>query len=343
MRLKRRVKNTSGEWPMRHILQAARVAVVFAGVTLVSAHVQPAQAQDFSNKPIRIIVGLVAGGATDVTARLIAQKLTESLHTNVYVENRPGAAFEPALRELTAAPPDGHTLFMISASVVVTQPFHKDYPFDLAKMTPVTEVSDGPFILVSRKTLPFKSVNDLVAYGKANPGKLTFGSGGGAGSSLHLAAELLRLRSGITIVNVPYKGAAASLNDLLGSHIDAMFDAMPVEVAQVKAGNVVGLAVTSAKRSSALPDVPTMGESGFKDFVVSNYFGLLAAPNTPPAIAKKLRDEIAKAVASPDLVEQFKNQGMAPVAGEPAEFGNLIKAELARWAQVIKDSGIKPQ
>ena len=169
------------------------------------------------------------------------------------------------------------------------------------------------------------------------------GTPGGAGSSLHLAAELLRLRSGITIVNVPYKGAAASLNDLLGSHIDAMFDAMPVEVAQVKAGNVVGLAVTSAKRSSALPDVPTMGESGFKDFVVTNYFGLLAAPNTPPAIAKKLRDEVAKAVASPDLVEQFKNQGMAPVASEPAEFGDLIKAELARWAQVIKDSGIKPQ
>jgi|NGEPerStandDraft_6_1074524.scaffolds.fasta_scaffold80570_1 tripartite-type tricarboxylate transporter receptor subunit TctC len=332
-----------GDGLMKHPLQAVRAAVLLACIALVSAHVQPAQAQDFSNKPIRIIVGLVAGGATDVTARLIAQKLTESLHTNVYVENRPGAAFEPALRELTAAPPDGHTLFMISASVVVTQPFHKDYPFDLAKMTPVTEVSDGPFILVSRKTLPFKSVNDLVAYGKANPGKLTFGSGGGAGSSLHLAAELLRLRSGITIVNVPYKGAAASLNDLLGSHIDAMFDAMPVEVAQVKAGNVVGLAVTSAERSSALPDVPTMGESGFKDFVVSNYFGLLAAPNTPPAIAKKLRDEVAKAVASPDLVQQFKNQGMAPVAGEPAEFGNLIKAELARWAQVIKDSGIKPQ
>src|SRR5450759_1246612 len=336
-------KGAMGDGLMKHPLQAVRAAGVLACIALFSANVRPAQAQEFSNKPIRIIVGLVAGGATDVTARLIAQKLSESLHTNVYVEKRPGAAFEPALRELTGAPPDGHTLFMISASVVVTQPFHKDYPFDLAKMTPVTEVSDGPFFVVSRKTLPFKSVNDLVAYGKANPGKLTFGSGGGAGSSLHLAAELLRLRSGLTIVNVPYKGAAASLNDLLGSHIDAMFDAMPVEVAQVKAGNVVGLAVTGAKRSPALPDVPTMGESGFKDFVVTNYFGLLAAPNTPPAIAKKLRDEVAKAVASPDLVEQFKNQGMAPVAGEPAEFGNLIKAELARWAQVIKDSGIKPQ
>ena len=261
---------------MRHILQAVRRQLCSRASRLISAHVRPAQAQDFSNKPIRIIVGLVAGGATDVTARLVAQKLTESLHTNVYVENRPGAAFEPALRELTGAPPDGHTLFMISASVVVTQPFHKDYPFDLAKMTPVDEVSNGPFILVSRKTSPFKNVNDLVAYGKANPGKLTFGSGGGAGSSLYFAAELLRLRSGISIVNVPTRAPAASLNDLLGSHIDAMFDAMPVEVGQVKAGNVVGLAVTSAKRSPALPDVPTMVESGYKDFVVDNYFGLLA-------------------------------------------------------------------
>jgi tripartite-type tricarboxylate transporter receptor subunit TctC len=210
-------------------------------------------------------------------------------------------------------------------------------------MTAVTEVSDGPLIVVARKTLPFKTINDLVDYGKKNPGKLTFGSGGGAGGSLHLAAELLRLQSGISLTNVAYKGAAAALNDLLGSHIDAMFDAIPVEVAQVKAGNVIGLAVTGAQRSPALPDVPTMVESGYKDFVVPNYFGLLAAPNTPPDIVKKLRDEVAKAVASPELVEQFKQQGMAPVASEPAEFGNLIKAELARWAQVIKDAGITPE
>ena len=302
-----------------------------------------ALAQDFSDRPIRIIVGLVAGGATDVTARLIAQKLTDGLHTNVYVENRPGAAFEPALRELTNAAPDGHTLFMISAAVVVTQPFKKDYPFDLTKMTPVTVVSDGPFILVSRKTLSFQNVKDLVDYGKANPGKLTFGSGGGAGSSLYLAAELLRLRAGISIVNVPYKGAAAALNDLLGSHIDAMFDAMPVQVAQVKAGNVVGLAVTSAQRSFALPEVPTMAESGFNEFVVTNYFGLLAPPHTPPNIAKALRDAVVKVVASPDLVEQFKQQGMAPVANEPAQFGDLIRSELALWAQVIRDASIERQ
>lgn len=321
----------------------AGLAAALACIALVATDGQPAQAQDFKGKPVRIIVGLVAGGATDVTARVIAQKLTESLHTNVIVENKPGAAFEAAYRELTNAQPDGHTLFMISASTVVTQPFHKDYPFDVRKMTPVTEVSAGPFIVVARKSLGVNTVKDLVAYGKANPGKLTFGSGGGAGSSLSLAAELFRLQAGITIVNVPYKGAAAALNDLLGSHIDAMFDAMPVQVGQVKSGAVVGLAVTSDKRSPALPDVPTMAESGFKDFVVANYFGLLATPNTPPAVAQKLRDEVAKVVASPDVVELFAKQGMAPVANQPAEFGKMLAADLALWTKVMKDADIKQQ
>src|SRR5262249_26420700 len=172
------------------------------------AAAQPAHAQDFSAKPIRIIVGLVAGGATDVTARLVAQKLTESLKTNVYVDNRPGGIFIPATRELVGAEPDGHTLLMISTSNVVTQPLHPDYPFDLRTLAPVTEVSDGPLILVARKDLPIKSIADLIAYAKQNPGKLTFGSGGGTGSSLYLATELLRLKTGIKLQHVPYRGAA---------------------------------------------------------------------------------------------------------------------------------------
>ena len=274
---------------MKNPLRAVRLAMVLAAVALMSAHAQPARAQNFSGKPIRIIVGLVAGGATDLTARLIAQKLSASLQTNVYVENKPGGAFEPAFRELMNAPPDGRTLFMISAGALVTQPAHKNYAFDIRDFTPVTVVSEGPFILVARKGLNFKSLGDLVAYGKQNPGKLTFGSGGGAGGSLFLAAEMLRLNAGIGIVNVPYKGAAAALNDLLGDHIDAMFDAIPVQVEQVKSGKVVGLVVTSAKRSPALPDVPTAVEAGYKDFTISNYFGLLAPPNTPAAIAKKLQ------------------------------------------------------
>ena len=302
-----------------------------------------AAAQDFAGKPIRIIVGLVAGGATDVTARLVAQKLTDSLHANAYVDNRPGGLFIPATRELINAEPDGHTLLMISTSNVVTQPLHADYPVDLRALTPVTEVSDGPLILVARKDLPIRSVADLVAYATANPGKLTFGSGGGTGSSLYLAAELLRLKTGIKFQHVPYRGAAAALNDLLGAHIDLMFDAMPVMSAQAKAGNVTPLAVTSAKRSPVLPEVPTMMEAGLKDFEVVNYFALFAPPKTPPAIAQRLRDEIARAVAMPDMVEQFTKQGMAPVANQPDEFARHLQAELDRWAQVIKDAGIKPE
>jgi tripartite-type tricarboxylate transporter receptor subunit TctC len=316
----------------------ALVLVVFGVATI---HAPPAAAQDFSDKPIRIIVGLAPGGATDVTARLIAQRLTQSLNTNVYVENKPGGAFEPAYRELTSAAPDGHTLFMISAAVTVTQPTQKDYPFDIRTMTPVTEVSDGPFILVGRKGLNFRNVTDLVDYGKKNPGKLTFGSGGGTGSSLSLAAELLRISTGISIVNVPYKGAAEALNDLLGGRVDAMFDAMPVQVQQVKAGNVSGLAVTSAQRAAALPDVPTMAESGFKDYVVSNYFGLLAPPGTPPDVVQKLRDEVKKIVAAQDVAGLFDKQGMRPVANEPKQFGDVLSADLARWTDVIKKAGIE--
>jgi tripartite-type tricarboxylate transporter receptor subunit TctC len=318
-------------------------AACFVCLILSCARERPADAQDFLGKPIRILVGVAAGGATDVTARLIAQKLSASLHTNVYVENKTGGAFEPVFRELTNAAPDGRTLFMISAAMVVNQAVHKDYPFDLRKMTAVTEVSEGPFILVGRKGATFKTVNELVDFGRKNPGKVTFGSGGGAGSSLSLTAELLRLRAGITIVNAPYKGAAAALNDLLGEHIDAMFDAMPVQVGQVKAGNVIGLAVTSAKRTEALPDVPTMVEAGYKDFVVSNYFGLIAPPDMPLAVAKRLRDEVSKAVADPEVAGLFNQQGMTPVANEPGDFGSLIKSDLERWTAVINDAGIERQ
>jgi tripartite-type tricarboxylate transporter receptor subunit TctC len=323
--------------------RAAHCALALIVLTLGAIYARPAAAQDFSDKPIRIIVGLAPGGATDVTARLIAQRLTQSLNTNVYVENKPGGAFEPAYHELTSAAPDGHTLFMISAAVTVTQPAQKGYPYDIRKMTPVTEVSEGPFILVGRKALNFKNVTDLVDYGKNNPGKLTFGSGGGTGSSLSLAAELLRISAGIGIVNVPYKGAAEALDDLLGGRVDAMFDAMPVQVGQVKAGNVSGLAVTSAQRAPALPDVPTMVESGFKDYVVSNYFGLLAPPGTPAAITTRLRDEVVKIVAAQDVAELFDKQGMKPVADEPMQFGNVLSADLARWTDVIKKAGIQVQ
>lgn len=321
-----------------------RTALALVACALLEcATAQSAAAQDLAGKPIRIIVGLAAGGATDVMARLVAQKMSESLHTTVFVDNRAGGNFIPALRDLAGAPADGHTLFFISTSTLITQPLHPDYPFDLTALAPVTQVATGPLILVVRKDLPIKSVRELIEEANKNPGKLSFGAGGGTGSSLYLATELLKAKAGIKLTIVPYKGAGPALNDLLGGHIDAMFDAMPVMVTQAKAGRVTPLAVTSAKRSPALPEVPTMMETGVADYEMSGWFGILAPSNTPAAVARRLREEVAKAVAAPEVVAQLDSQGMQPLATQPEEWDGYLKAELARYTKIIREANIKPE
>jgi tripartite-type tricarboxylate transporter receptor subunit TctC len=314
---------------------------VLAGAVLLLAPPQAARAQDLAGKPIRLIVGLSAGGATDVMARLMAQKMSENMRTTVFVENKVGGNFIPALRELTGAAPDGHTLFFISTSALITQPLHPDYPFDLTKLAPVTQVATGPLILVARNAIGIKSVRELVEHATANPDKLRFGVGGGTGSSLYLATELLKARTGIKITIVPYRGAAPALNDLLGDHIDAMFDAMPVMVTQAKAGKVTPLAVTGAKRSPALPEVPTILEAGF-NYEIAGWFGILAPTGTPAPIVKRLRDEVAKAVSAPDVIAQLDGQGMVPVGSEPEVWRAYLQSELATYAKIIKDANIKP-
>jgi tripartite-type tricarboxylate transporter receptor subunit TctC len=324
-------------------LQEAAAAALI-GLTLAGGQAGPAATQDFSGKPVRIVVGLAPGGGTDVTARLIAQRLSASFGTNVYVENKPGGAFEPAYRELVNAEPDGHTLFFISTATVVAQPSTKNYPFDVRKMTAVTEVGRGPFILTARKELGFHGINDLVDYARKNPGKLTFASGGGATGSFSLSVELLRLAAHIDVVNVPYKGAAEALGDLLGGRVDARFDATPIEIPQVQAGAVSGVAVTGRDRLAALPQVGTFTESGFNVFSdVSNYYVILATPGTPVAVAQTLRDAIAKAVAAPDVIELFDKQGMKPAASQPADVTQMLAADLARWTDVMKKAGIEPK
>jgi tripartite-type tricarboxylate transporter receptor subunit TctC len=320
---------------------ALRRAGLVCAAVLISMPAQ-APAQDLSARPIKLIVGLAAGGATDVMARLVAQKMSESLRTTVFVENRAGGIFIPALRDLTSAQPDGHTLFFISTSALITQPLHPDYPFDLTALTPVTQVATGPLILVARKDLGLKSIKELIDHANKHPGKLSFAVGGGTGSSLYLATELLKSKTGIKINIIPYKGAGPALNDLLGGHIDAMFDAMPVMVTQAKAGKVTPLAVTSPKRSPALPDVPTVMEAGF-DYEIAGWFGILAPANTPRPIVQRLRDEVAKAVAQPDAVAQLDSQGMQPLATQPDEWRAYLKSELERYTKIIKESGIKPE
>src|SRR5258705_8919446 len=200
---------------------------LLAGAMLLAASPMPAPAQGLSGRPIRLLVGLSAGGATDVMARLVAQKMSENLRATVFVENKVGRNFIPALAELTGSPADGHPLFFISTSTLITQPLHPDYPFDLTQLTPVTQVATGPLILVVKNSLGIKTLGELINHAKMNPGKLSFGAGGGTGSSLYFPTELLNAKTGIKITIVNYRGAGPALNDLLGGHIDGMFDAMP--------------------------------------------------------------------------------------------------------------------
>jgi tripartite-type tricarboxylate transporter receptor subunit TctC len=321
---------------MTSLLQ--RVSVI----ALLLAAALPAQAQQLDPaKPIRLIVGLAAGGGTDVTARLVAQKMSESMKMTVLVENKAGGIFIPALREVTNAAPDGHTLYFISTSSLITQPLHPDYPLDIMKLAPVTEVATGPLILAARNSLGVKTIKELIDLTNAKPGAIKFGAGGGTGSSLYLATELLKARTGIKITIVPYRGAGPALNDMLGDHIDAMFDAMPVMSVQAKEGKVTPLAVTGTKRSFALPNVPTIMESGL-DYQIAGWYGLLAPPGTPAPIVQKLRDEVAKAVAPKDVVDTLASQGMEPRATQPAEWAKYMASEMAFYTKIIKDADIKP-
>ena len=321
-----------------------KVARTLAAASLLLAALPAVHAQELqTGKPIRIIVGLAAGGGTDVMARLVASKMSENMKANVIVENKAGGNFIPALRELTTSPADGHTLFFISTSTLITQPLHSPgYPFDLTQLTPVTQVATGPLILVVKNQLGIKTLKELIDNAKANPNKLTFGAGGGTGSSLYFATELLKSKAGIQINIANYKGAGPALNDLLGGHIDGMFDAMPVMAPQAKEGKVTPLAVTSAKRSAALPNVPTIKELGYPDYEMSGWFGILAPAGTPPAIAQKLRDEVAKAVADPGAIKILDSQGMEPLATQPGEWAKYLKSELDVYTRITKDANIKP-
>ena len=314
--------------PAAGLVNASMTLIV---ATLVAAMLRPLEAQDVSGQPITIIVGQPADGATDVIARLVAQRISEGLHTNVDVENRPGDASMPALRELAAAPADGHTLLFMSSSTLIAQALHPDDPFDLTTLTPVTEVAAGPLILATRKSFPVNTLGDVIAYAKKDPHRLVLAAGGGTGSAAYLAAEALKAKAGIDVALVAYKGGGPALDNLLASHIDLVLDVMTVIGPRAKAGTLKPLVVTSPQRSPALPDVPTVTEAGISDYAFVHWFGILAPANTPPAIAKRLRDEVAKALASSDVVDELNRQGMRPLATEPEEWRAYLKSELEHY------------
>ncbi|MEO8675947.1 MAG: tripartite tricarboxylate transporter substrate binding protein [Casimicrobiaceae bacterium] len=301
-----------------------------------------ASAQTYPAKPIRLVVPFPPGGATDILARDVAQKLTEAWGQQVIVDNRPGAGGNIGSELVAKAAPDGYTLEMGTVGThAINASLYAKMPYDHVKdFAPVILVAGVPNVLVVNPALPANSVAELIAYAKANPGKLNFASSGN-GTSIHLSGELFKFMAGVQMTHVPYKGSAPALQDLLGGQVQLMFDNLPPSLPQIKAGKLRALAVTSLTRAPALPDVPTMAEAGLPGFEASSWFGVLAPAGTPPAIVTKLNAEIAKWLATPEAKERLSKQGANAAGGTPEDFAKHIAAETAKWAKVVKDSGAK--
>jgi len=293
-------------------------------------------AQSYPSKPIRIIVGYQAGGPTDMTARLLATKLQIALGQPVVVENKVGAGSNIASEFVAAAPPDGYTLLLAAAPITMNGFLYKNQKYDVQKsFEPIVNVMTAPSVLAVATKLPVRSVTELVALAKQQPGKVTFGSTGNGGSQ-HLAAELLKQRAGIDIVHVPYKGASAALNDLVAGHVDMVFMTSMSALPHLKSGNPRPIAVASLKRLPQLPDVPTVAESGFPGFEAQSWNGLFAPAKTPPEIIARLNAEVNKALNAPDLRETLVAQGAVVLGGSSADFGKYIDQEVTHWGKLLK-------
>lgn len=324
---------------MKHFSSPARAACL-AGL-LSAALAGLASAAEFPERSVRIVVGFSAGGTTDVAARIIAKELSDDLGQSFVVENKPGAGSNIGAESVARAKPDGYTLYMVAVTSAINQTLYKNLSFDIVKdFSPVALVIKVPNILVVNPSLPVKSVQELVAYLKANPGKVSFASSG-SGTSIHMAGELFKLRTGADIVHIPYKGSAPAITDLIGNQVQLMFDNMPSAWPHVQAGKLRALAVTTAERSATAPDLPTMVESGFEKFDVSSWFGLIAPAGTPPEIVSKLNASVLKALAKPEVQQKFRDLGAITARTTPQEFGDFIKSEVETWATVVKASGAK--
>jgi tripartite-type tricarboxylate transporter receptor subunit TctC len=315
---------------------------LFAGATLVAAAigVQPASAADYPDKPVKIVVPFAAGGPTDVMARLIAAKLSESLKQQFYVENHPGAGGNLGMQQVARSTPDGYTLLVASSSFVVNPSLYANNPYDAFKdFAPVTLAAASPNIIVVNSDIPVKSVKELIEFLKANPGKYTIANPG-IGTTPQLAAELFKLTYKLDTASVPFGGAGPAIQSALGGHTPIVFSALPPTAPQVQAGKLHGLAVTSAKRSATLADVPTMAEAGIEGQESETMQGIFAPAATPKEIVALLNREIVKAMESPDVKEKCAQLGFDVVANKPEAFAAYIKKEVEKWGKVIKDAKI---
>jgi tripartite-type tricarboxylate transporter receptor subunit TctC len=300
-----------------------------------------AAAETYPVRPVRLIVAQTAGGSADIVARAAAQKIGDALGQQFVVDNRGGASGIIATDITAKAAPDGYTLLITSSTFGVNPSLYQKLPYDpIRDIAPITLLAAAPNILVVHPSLPVKTVKELIALARAKPGYLNFGSSGNGGSP-HLAGEMFKLRTGVNMVHVPFKGAPAAQTALIAGEIHLNFSSMPSAIGHVRAGRMRAIAVTGAKRSPATPELPTMMEAGIKDFETSAWQGFFAPAKTPPAVVGILNREAAKAMQSPELKERLAPEGAEPVANSPEEFRAWLKHEITKWAAVVKAANIR--
>ena len=319
-----------------------RIMASFVSAAVLATGAAGALAQTYPTKPVRIIVPFAPGGATDMLARVVAQNLSQSLGQSVLVENRPGAATNIGADAVAKAEPDGHTLLIGTLALVVNPALFPSMPYAWDKdLRPVSMIGFVPNLLVVNPSLPVKSVAELIAYGKANPGKLTFGSAG-SGGAVHLSGELFKIMSGVDMVHVPYKGSAPAVTDLIGGNLDLIFDNLPSVVPHVRSGKLRGLAVTSSKPSASAPEFPPVADSGLPGYEMLPWNGIFAPAGTPEPIITRLNAELKKILALPEVKESLTSRGVELVGDSPQEFAAFLKKESERWQDLVRKAGIKP-
>jgi tripartite-type tricarboxylate transporter receptor subunit TctC len=299
------------------------------------------RAQAYPVRPVRIVVPFAAGGSTDIIARLIGQWLSERLGQQFVIENRPGAGSNIGTELVVNASPDGYTLLLVGASSAINATLYDKLNFNfLRDITPVSGINSVPFIMAVHPSFPAKTVSEFIAYARANPGKVNMASGGN-GTAGHLSGELFKLLTGLNMAHVPYRGEAPALTDMLAGHVQAMFGTMPASIEYVRAGKLRPLAVTSARRSELLPDLPTVGDF-VPGYETSAWQGVGAPKSTPVEIIDRLNKEINAGLADPKIKARVADMGGTVLAGSPADFGKLIADETEKWGKVVKFSGAKP-
>jgi tripartite-type tricarboxylate transporter receptor subunit TctC len=312
-----------------------RSLLVLAAVLAVST----AAAQQYPTKPVKIVVAFTAGGTTDIMARMLAQKLTEKFRQPFVIENKPGAGGNLGTETVVRAPADGYTLIINSVGPMAVNPsLYKSLPYNpLTDLVPVAQISDVPNVLVVHPSLKVNDLKGLIAYAKSKPGQLNYSSTG-IGTSSHLSSFMLASRAGFEATHVPYKGAEA-LKDLLAGRIQFMFATIPSVIQHIKAGTLVALGVSSAKRSRSMPDVPTIAESGFPGFEAGSWFGVFAPRGTPPDVVAALNKATNEAIAEKSIEARMIEEGADPAAGTPERFGAFVRSEFEKWRTVVKESG----